>query len=441
MRAARLFAVALKDTAALDRVCRVEVDLHGSLGATGRGHRSDAALILGLEGETPEEVDTAMIPEREARVRSTRRIRLLGEKDVGFSPSRDIRFRPQALPGHHPNTVELQAFDENGLRLAHRRYASVGGGAVMPADEGSGFTQTAFRPAPPFPFTTGSDLLRSCRRQGITVADLVLRNELALRSEREVRSGLLSVWRVMRLCARRGLEAEGRLPGRLDLPRRASQLEHRLETAGARDDWSREIDRVSMHAIAVAEENAAGGRVVTAPTNGSAGIVPAVLGHAVRSAAREGDAAVVEFLLAAGGIGLIFKATASVSGAEVGCQGEIGVACSMAAAGLAQVLGATPDQVERAAEIGMEHNLGLTCDPVDGLVQVPCIERNALGAVMAITAARLALQGSAGHLVSLDTVIKAMLMTGRDMRDDYKETARGGLAAVLCGPPGGGVEC
>lgn len=443
MRAAGSFVAELAERGLLERVVRVCVDLFGSLGATGSGHGSDMAVTLGLEGDTPDQVDTATIPSRWAHARSTGAVHLLGAHEVSLSQGRDLRFRAESPEGCHPNAMSFRAFDRRGVLLACKAYFSVGGGVVVEGGLRRHRPGSAALPAPPLPYGSARGLLRVCGETGLTVSQVALRNELTWRTEREVRSRLLAVRDVMDSCIKRGVKAQGRLPGGLGLVRRAHQLQGSLEddSAGRHADPFLAMDRVSLHAIAVAEENAAGGRVVTAPTNGSAGIVPAVLDHAVRSFPGSSDDLAVDFLLAAGAIGTLFKHRASISGAEVGCQGEVGVACSMAAAGLAQVSGGTPRQVERAAEIGMEHNLGLTCDPVGGLVQIPCIERNALGAVMAIASARLAMRGSARHVVPLDSVIEAMLKTGRDMHDDYKETARGGLAAVLRSSGHRGVEC
>jgi L-serine dehydratase len=435
MHAARLFAEALADSATLGSAKRLRVDLYGSLGATGLGHGSVAAVMLGLEGLRPELVDPATIPERLQRIDRDGSLCVLGEWPVLFSPSRDLLMHLEPSRSGHPNAMRFEAFDAEGVVLERRSFDSIGGGAVSEDACGPARARAATRAVPPHPFCSGRELLDLCREHHLSVSQLALRNELSWRTEAGVRSGLLSLWGVMEDCIRRGCETEGSLPGDLRLQRRAPQLRGKVlgDTSEPSAGFFGEIDRVSLDAIAVAEENAAGGRVVTAPTNGSAGIIPAVLHYALRSIGDAGEDLVVDFLLAAGAIGSLYKQNASISGAEVGCQGEVGVACSMAAAGLAQVLGATPEQVEAAAEIGMEHNLGLTCDPIAGLVQVPCIERNALGAVMAIAAARLALQESGEHLVSLDSVIETMRETGRDMHDNYKETARGGLAtAVSC---------
>jgi L-serine dehydratase len=443
MRAARLFAEALRERACIASVQRLQIDLFGSLGATGAGHRSDCAVILGLEGNRPESADPAEASAITARVRHERVLRLLGEHDVRFAQEADLRLRVEACPGRHPNAMVFQAFGADGALLERRAYDSVGGGTV--AENGRGFDATVAAPreVAPFPYSSAAQLLHLCRHHGLSISELVMRNESTWRTEDVVRSELLRIWGVMQDCVRRGCHTGGVLPGRLRLRRRAPQLRRSVhgDSANPCADFFVEMDLVSLHAIAVAEENAAGGRVVTAPTNGSAGIVPAVLFYAMQTAERDSDDLAVDFLLAAAAVGALYKQNASISGAEVGCQGEIGVACSMAAAGLAHVLGGAPEHVETAAEIAMEHNLGLTCDPVAGLVQIPCIERNALGAVAAVAAARLALQASGEHLVSLDAVIETMQQTGHDMHDSYKETARGGLAAVVPRTYGCTVEC
>ena len=443
MRAARLFAEALGERACLADVERLQVDLYGSLGATGAGHRSDAAVILGLEGNRPESVDPAEASAITARVRRDGMLLLLGEHAVRFAPEADLRLRGESRAGRHPNAMVFQAFGADGVLLEGRAYDSVGGGAVVENGRGLDPTATVCLEMPPYPYSSARQLLQLCRHGRLSISELVMRNESTWRTEAEVRAELLGVWGVMQDCVRRGCSTEGHLPGRLGLRRRAPQLHRSVhgDSPNPCADFLVEMDRVSLHAIAVAEENAAGGRVVTAPTNGSAGIIPAVLMYALQTAKRDSDDLAVDFLLAAAAIGTLYKQNASISGAEVGCQGEVGVACSMAAAGLAHVLGGTPEHVETAAEIAMEHNLGLTCDPVAGLVQIPCIERNALGAIAAVAAARLALRESGEHLVSLDAVIETVQETGRDMHDRYKETARGGLAVVVPRTCIGTVEC
>jgi L-serine dehydratase len=425
MRAARAFAEGLLAGGLLERTAMVRVDLHGSLGATGRGHGTDRAVVLGLLGETPEDVDVDAIPRLLGAVRETGRLLLLGRHAVPFREEEHLRFEPRPLP-FHPNGMRFHALDARGAPLASRTSYSVGGGFVV---EERPAGPPAPRPAPPFPFSTAEDLLRRCAESGRSPSGVMRANEEAWRSPAEVEAGLLRIWRAMDACVERGCRTEGVLPGGLGVPRRAPALFRKLTTRGpAPEDPLAAIDWVNLWALAVNEENAAGGRVVTAPTNGAAGIVPAVLHYYRRLVPGADDEGVARFLLTAGAIGALYKENASISGAEVGCQGEVGAACSMAAGALAEVLGGTPGQVENAAEIGMEHNLGLTCDPVGGLVQIPCIERNAMAAVQAINAARIALRGDGRHVVSLDEVIATMRATGADMKAKYKETARGGLA-------------
>jgi len=426
MRAARSFALALEAASLLEATALVKAELFGSLGATGKGHGSDKAVILGLLGETPEGVDVEAVEGRLAQIRGLERLRLLGRREVVFREADHLLMLRKSLP-FHPNGLRFTAFDAAGGTLRTQVYYSVGGGFVV--EEGVP-AQAAAGPEPPHSFHTGSELLARCRESGLSVSQLMLENERAWRPEAEIRSGLQELWAVMQACVRRGCATEGMLPGGLKVPRRAPALYRRLTEspeAGLKDPLTA-LDFVSLYALAVNEENAAGGRVVTAPTNGAAGIIPAVLHYYRRFVPGATDAGVERFLLTAGAIGALYKENASISGAEVGCQGEVGVACSMAAGALAEVLGGTPGQVENAAEIGMEHNLGLTCDPIGGLVQVPCIERNAMASVKAINAARMALYGDGHHFVSLDKVIKTMRDTGADMKSKYKETARGGLA-------------
>jgi L-serine dehydratase len=436
MRAARLFASSLAERALLARTARVQVELFGSLGATGRGHATDQGVLLGLLGEAPDTVDPALAAERLAAVRRDRRLALLGTHAIAFDARRDIAFLGERSMPEHPNAMRVAAFDADGALLREAHYFSVGGGFVVEGDAAAP-AAGAHDVDVPYPFASGDELLAHALRQRRSIAQLVLTNETAWRSEPEVRAGLLRIWRVMQACVQRGLgqdntEAGQPLPGPLHLRRRAPALARQLAQRAA--DPLAAIDWVNAYAMAVNEENAAGGRVVTAPTNGAAGIVPAVLHYYMRFVPGANDDGVVDFLLTAGAIGMLYKTNASISGAEVGCQGEVGVACSMAAGALAAVQGGTPQQVENAAEIGMEHNLGLTCDPVGGLVQIPCVERNAMGAIKALNAARMALLGDGTHSVSLDTVIRTMKQTGEDMKSTYKETSLGGLAVNV-------VEC
>ena len=446
MRAAQMFVKRLDREGLLPRVARVRAELFGSLGATGHGHGTPKAVLLGLEGHRPADVDVRGVEQDLARIRETRRLRLLGTEHgeayaIGFDEDQDlVLHRRQSLP-YHPNGLQFSAFDAQGAQVAAKTYYSVGGGFVLDDDAVGADRVVADVTVLKYPFRTGAELLRLTAATGHPVSRLMLENELAWRGEAEVRARLLEIWQVMRQCVTAGIAAEGVLPGGLKVRRRAPALARTLQAEGQRelhaDEW------LTLWAMAVNEENAAGGRVVTAPTNGAAGIIPAVLHYytefvqsADENSADENSAddGVVRFLLAAGAVGMLFKENASISGAEVGCQGEVGSACSMAAAGLAEVMGGSPEQVENAAEIGMEHNLGLTCDPVGGLVQIPCIERNGMAAVKAVTAARMALRGDGKHHVSLDKVIKTMKETGRDMSVKYKETARGGLAVNV-------IEC
>jgi L-serine dehydratase len=433
MRAAKRFVERLVTDNQLEQVTGVKVELFGSLGFTGKGHGSDRAIVLGLEGDEPATCDIDSIARRIAAVEQTKRISLLGKHAVDLDPADALIFhRREKLP-LHANGMRFTAY-AGATPLVERIYYSVGGGFVVdhtgaPADGSTPADQVSV----PYPFNSGDDLLRLSVEHGMSVSSLMMENEKAHASEAEIRERILTIWHAMEACVKRGCEREGILPGGLKVKRRAAGLFRKLKGSGVNDpliimDW------VNLFALAVNEENAAGGRVVTAPTNGAAGIIPAVITYYRRFLPNADDEGTIRFLLTAAAIGALYKKNASISGAEVGCQGEVGVACSMAAGALAEVMGGTPAQVENAAEIGMEHNLGLTCDPIGGLVQVPCIERNAMGAVKAINAARLALQGDGSHKVSLDKVIKTMWRTGADMSSKYKETARGGLAVNI-------IEC
>ncbi|HWB02236.1 MAG TPA: L-serine ammonia-lyase [Verrucomicrobiales bacterium] len=430
MRAGWRFVQKLKEAGVLERTARVEGHLYGSLALTGKGHGSDKAVLLGLEGETPEQVDVDAIPAQLARIRSTQRLRLGGEREVEFNEKTGLIFhRLESLPVH-PNGLRFAAFDAAGGELLTKTYYSIGGGFVVGEKTAGRDELTKDETALPFPFRSGAELLQHCAATGLSVSSLMLRNEEAFRPEAETRAALLRVWSAMQKCVERGCRNDGTLPGGLKVARRAPKLFQELSARpeAALHDSLIALDWVSLWAMAVNEENAMGGRVVTAPTNGAAGILPAVLHYLARVRGISSDDAAIRFLLTAGAIGILYKLNASISGAEVGCQGEVGVACSMAAGALCEALGGSPAQVENAAEIGMEHNLGLTCDPIGGLVQIPCIERNAMGAVKAINAARLALRGDGTHTVSLDKVIATMRQTGADMSTKYKETSRGGLA-------------
>jgi L-serine dehydratase len=432
MRAALRFAEGLADDGLLGEVTRVRVELFGSLGATGHGHGSDRAVVLGLLGERPETVDIASAAQRAAEARAAQRVELLGKHAVALSDDDLVLHRRESLP-FHPNGMRFYAYADEEL-LRERTYYSVGGGFVVDETAAGADRIKADDTVLPYPFRTGAELLARCAESGLPVSGVMLANERAWRSEAEVRDGLLRIWAVMQECVQNGWNSEGTLPGGLKVRRRAPELYRRLCSEQFALDPLRIMDWVDLFALAVNEENAAGGRVVTAPTNGAAGVIPAVLHYYMRFVPGASEDGVLRFLLSAGAIGVLYKENASISGAEVGCQGEVGSACSMAAGALCEVLGGTPEQVENAAEIGMEHNLGLTCDPVGGLVQVPCIERNAMAAVKAINAARIALRGDGRHIVSLDKVIKTMRETGADMKIKYKETARGGLAVNV-------IEC
>ena len=442
MRAARAFVQALESQEVLARVERVTVDLYGSLAATGPGHGTPKAVLLGLEGETPEGVDVEAIPSRIAAIREHASLNLLGRRAVDFERERDLCFHGDEQLPEHPNGMRFKAFDDQGTMLHEAVYLSIGGGAVVARGETVEVNADQEKDLP-YPFASAAELLGHCEASGLPVSGVMQANEEARREAQQMRDGLDAIWAAMQACVERGCRSEGVLPGGLELRRRAPTLHGQLSgavTEGGVDPLTA-LDWVGLYALAVNEENASGGRVVTAPTNGAAGIVPAVLHYYARWIAGADEGGVARFLLVAAAIGSLYKENASLSGAEVGCQGEVGVACSMAAGALAEVLGGTPEQVENAAEIGMEHNLGLTCDPVGGLFQVPCIERNAMGAVKAITAARMALRGDGEHLVSLDRVIRTMRDTGRDMASQYKETARGGLAVTTLDVPVNIVEC
>ncbi|MDQ0833530.1 L-serine dehydratase [Streptomyces achromogenes] len=432
MRAARMFARRLRNESLLDSAASVRCELYGSLGATGHGHGTPKAVLLGLEGSSPRTVDVENADERVEQIRNSGRLRLLGSHEIPFSFNDDlVLHRRKALP-YHANGMTIWAHDAQGAELLSKTYYSVGGGFVVD-EEAVGADRIKLDDAVlKYPFRTGDELLRLTRETGLSISALMLENERAWRTEDEIRAGLLELWRVMQGCVSRGMSREGILPGGLRVRRRAAMTARQLRAEG--DALAHSMEWITLYAMAVNEENAAGGRVVTAPTNGAAGIIPAVLHYYMNFVPGADEDGVVRFLLAAGAIGMLFKENASISGAEVGCQGEVGSACSMAAGALAEVLGGSPEQVENAAEIGMEHNLGLTCDPVGGLVQIPCIERNGMAAVKAVTAARMAMRGDGSHKVSLDKVIKTMKDTGADMSVKYKETARGGLAVNI-------IEC
>ena len=439
MIAARQWVRRLQSEDLLPRTQRVRVELYGSLSATGRGHGTDRAILLGLQGEQPDVIDPDAIEPSLAAVRAQQALHLLGNHRIDFIEKEDLIFLRKSLP-FHPNGMRFVALDAQSAELLSAEYFSVGGGFVVDAtgqrvvNEGAPQVQGGVQL--PYPFSTGADLLAQCAQHRLAIADLMMANEMQWRPQAEVREKLLLIWQTMAGAVQRGCANTGHLPGRMRVQRRAADWYQKLRAPGtdAPADPLAAMDWVNLYALAVNEENAAGGRVVTAPTNGAAGVIPAVLHYYKRFVAGANDDGIINFLLTAAAIGIIYKKNGSLSGAEVGCQGEVGVACSMAAGALTAVMGGSPAQVENAAEIGMEHNLGMTCDPISGLVQIPCIERNAMGAIKAINAARMALRGDGTHVVSLDKVIKTMMQTGADMKTKYKETSRGGLAVNI-------VEC
>jgi L-serine dehydratase len=437
MRAAAMFAGSLAGGAGdaqVAGVARVRAELFGSLGATGHGHGSVPAVVLGLSGEQPERVDPAAAAPMVAQVRETGRLRLAGGREIDFDIDEDIVLHRRKRLAFHSNAMRFAAMDGAGREMIARTYYSVGGGFVLGSNEAGAPWIVPDTTPVLYPFRTGAELLAQARASGLPISGVMMANELARRDAAAIKDGLLHIWAVMQECVQRGCEAEGVLPGGLRVRRRAHTLRETLLSSDDHSDPLYAMEWVTLYALAVNEENAAGGRVVTAPTNGAAGIIPAVLHYYTRFVPGADDDGVIRFLLTAAAIGALFKENASISGAEVGCQGEVGSACSMASAGLAEILGGSPEQVENAAEIGVEHNLGLTCDPVGGLVQIPCIERNAIASIKAITAARMAVRGDGQHYVSLDKAIKTMRETGADMKVKYKETARGGLAVNV-------IEC
>jgi L-serine dehydratase len=437
MRAAARFVQRwLLETQLIEKTTRIQIELFGSLALTGRGHGTDKAILMGLEGHWPNEINPDVIPSTLARIRETKKIRLTVDFQISFDEKKDLLFNKRQKLPFHSNGMRFTAFESDGNALATRDYYSVGGGFVVNQDEAAENRIVADTTPLPYAFHSGDELLALCEKNKITIAQLMMENEKVWRSEEDIKTSLRQLWQAMQDCVARGIREEGILPGGLKVVRRAPAMYEDLSRRpeAAMKDPLTVLDWVNLYALAVNEENAAGGRVVTAPTNGAAGIVPAVLHYFDRFCANASEQGVFDFLLTASAIGILYKENASISGAEVGCQGEVGVACSMAAGGLTAALGGSLGQVENAAEIGMEHNLGLTCDPIGGLVQIPCIERNAMGAVKAINASRMALRGDGKHHVSLDKVIRTMRDTGRDMAEKYKETSRGGLAVNV-------IEC
>ncbi len=440
MRAAQEFVASPSLKRQLAQVVSLRVDLYGSLALTGKGHATDRAILLGLSGEVPDLVNPDCIDQKLAQIRNSGQILLAGRHAIAFSEAQHVLMHRRESLAHHPNGMRFTAFDADGAILATRTCYSIGGGFVVDEADIARGQQPQSGAKIRFPFRSAAELLVHCERENKPVSAIILANEGNWRTEHVTRDSLAHIWQTMDACIERGLRTGGILPGGLKVERRALALHRKLcsQVGGMAFDPLSVMDWITLWALAVNEENAAGGRVVTAPTNGAAGIVPAVLKYYLTFIPGANEEGVIRFLLTAAAVGFLFKTNASISGAEVGCQGEVGVACSMAAAGLAEVMGGTPQQVENAAEIGMEHNLGLTCDPIGGLVQIPCIERNAVGACKAVHAARIALHGTGKHMVSLDKVIRTMRITGADMKNKYKETSKGGLAV---GVPVSAVDC
>ena len=432
MRAARRFIFSLKENGLLDRTARVQAELYGSLALTGLGHGTDRAVLLGLSGEEPSTIDPESIDLKLQQIRTSQSLLLAGQKTIPFHEAADLFFYrdkmyPEGAQTQHPNGMRFSAFDATGMLLVSEIFFSIGGGFIVSDAEGSSGGSVMTTAPLPYPFQSAADLLRLASERELSIWELMLKNESALRPQEEVRSGILHIWRVMQGCIDRGMRTEGILPGGLNVRRRAPRLAARLREKGSADPLA-PLDWVTVYAMAINEENAAGGRVVTAPTNGAAGVVPAVARYYLDFVPGADEEGILRYFLTSAAIGVLYKENASISGAEVGCQGEVGVACSMAAGGLMAAMSGSNGQIEHAAEIGMEHNLGMTCDPIGGLVQIPCIERNAMGAVKAVHACRIALNESESHKVSLDQVIQTMYQTGLDMQSRYKETSLAGLA-------------
>ena len=443
MIASRKFILDIEQSKQLRNVTRIHAEMYGSLGATGKAHGTPKAIILGLEGEEPDKVDATLISSRIEKIHSEGRLNLLGKHMINYNHEADQRlYRRKSLP-FHPNGMTFSAYDEKGKEIAKKTYYSIGGGFVVDDSREDGDLIAEDETKITYPYDKAAQLLKYCENESLNISDIMLANESAWRSESRTRKELLHLWSVMQEVVNRGINNKGVLPGGLNVERRSNKLYLQLTKKSEKkpDDPLTILDWVTLYALATNEENAAGGTVVTAPTNGAAGIIPAVLHYYMNFVSDADENGVVRFLLTAAAIGILYKKNASISGAEVGCQGEVGSACSMAAGALAEVLGGTPSQVENAAEIAMEHNLGLTCDPIGGLVQIPCIERNASASVKAIHAARMALQGDGTHFVSLDRVIRTMRKTGEDMHLRYKETSRGGLATNVLEVPVNIIEC
>ncbi len=429
MRAGQTFIEAAQKQGILARTVRIQIDLYGSLALTGKGHGTDLAVLLGVEGQLPHLIDPDSVPVMMTRIRTEHNLNLAGQHLIPFHEAEDLKFHYlESLP-YHPNGMRFSLNDPSGHTLFSETYYSIGGGFIVnDASVKDLEKKAASGPAVPYPFSTGKALLAHCEKTHKSIAEIVLENEKVSRSEAEIREGILHIWQVMQHCIERGCQESGILPGGLKVKRRAHEVHLRLQAQEARGKPRDEMNWINLYALAVNEENAAGGRVVTAPTNGAAGIIPAVLNYYVHFTPGASEQGIIDFMLTATAIGILFKEGASISAAEMGCQGEVGVACSMAAAALTAVWGGNPWQVENAAEMGIEHNLGLTCDPIAGLVQIPCIERNTMGSVQAVNCAKLALMGDGTHIVSLDQAIQAMKETGNDMKDKYRETSKGGLA-------------
>ncbi len=430
MRAAYQFISLVDSMGFLQSVAHISVELFGSLALTGHGHATDIAILLGLEGEKPEETDPNSVASKIARVKKENTLNLLGSHSIVFSVEKDLIFSKGKRLPFHSNAMKCKAFDKSGNEILSKTFYSVGGGFVVDHEDAFSTEKKTNESSIeiPYPFNTGNQLLEFCKQTGLSISEIMFENEKSWRTEKEIYDGIWHIWEVMKGCVQRGCEQEGILPGGLNVARRAFNLHQELSQKDKIEDPSEIFDWVSLFALAVNEENAAGGKVVTAPTNGASGIIPAVVHYYERFTPKSSKEGIYRFFLTAAAIGILYKKGASLSAAEMGCQGEVGVACSMAAGGLVAALEGTPYQTENAAEIGMEHNLGLTCDPIGGLVQIPCIERNTMGAIKAINAARLALKNKSGYKVSLDQVIATMHQTGKDMNNIYKETAEGGLA-------------
>lgn len=429
MRAARQFALNLEKEGLLPQLHQVKIDLYGSLALTGKGHGTDLAVLLGLEGETPEGIEPNQVHPKVDHIRNSHTLNFLGKKIIEFDEPKELIFHYDKQLPFHPNGMRFHAFDANGKEIKVEVFYSVGGGFIIDHAAASADVHLGeLAHKLPMQFKTAEELLTFCREKNMKIEDVMMANELTWRNEKEIHDGLLNIWSVMKACVIRGCEQDGILPGGLNVRRRAAGLLRSLTDPNRKKTPAEVMEWVSLWALAVNEENAAGGRVVTAPTNGAAGVIPAVMHYYEKLIDEASEQGIITFMLTAGAMGILYKEGASISAAEMGCMGEVGVACSMAAAGLTAALGGTNEQIENAAEIGMEHNLGLTCDPIKGLVQIPCIERNTMGAIKAINAAMLALQGDGSHRVSLDQVIATMRQTGMDMHDIYKETSLGGLA-------------